>query len=259
MYKRQGQGNLFEADETSSATEEAEGLRDIPEWVPTEKLKREKEALDFYISSHPLAQYADEMQRFASHSVSQLGDLPANTEVFLGGMLTQCRFMNTKKARNGNSRYVRCKLEDMTGAAECVMWPDDFLRFKDMFADDNIVFVAGVVERNREEPGLILNRAVSFEQGKKERTTGLVLVFNLRQHGPEQIEAVANVLKRSRGSIPVFLHIQDAAGNWAKLKGSDEFKINPDTLVKGDLETILGAGRVQFARQATNGNGRNGH
>jgi hypothetical protein len=58
--------------------------------------------------------------------------------------------------------------------------------------------------------------------------------------------------------LPVFLHIQDAAGKWLKLKSSDEFRINPDTLVKTDLETILGQGRVQFARQA-NGNGRNGH
>ena len=44
--------------------------------------------------------------------------------------------MNTKKARNGNSRYARCKLEDFTGAVECVMWPDDFVRFKDEFVDD---------------------------------------------------------------------------------------------------------------------------
>ena len=38
------------------------------------------------------------------------------------------RFMNTKKAgRNGNTRYVRCKLEDFTGPVECVMWPDEFV------------------------------------------------------------------------------------------------------------------------------------
>ena len=95
-------------------------------------------------------------------------------------------------------------------------------------------------------------------QGKRERTTGLVLLFNLREHGPHQIDAVANVLRRARGNLPVFLHIQDADGRWAKLKSSDEFRINPDTLVKDELETILGAGRVQFARQA-NGNGRNGY
>jgi len=257
--RRHGQGNLFEMEGNAlDGAQAAEGLKDIPEWPANEKLKYEKEALDFYISSHPLAEHEDDLSRFSTHTVSQLADLGPNQEVFLGGMLTQVRFLNTKKARNGNSRYVRCKLEDFTGAVECVMWPDDYVRHKDLIAEDRIVFVAGTIERNREEPGLVLTRVVSPEQGKRERTTGLVLLLDLGQHSPGLLGSVASVLRRARGSLPVFLHIQDAAGKWLKLKSSDEFRINPDTLVKTDLETILGQGRVQFARQA-NGNGRNGH
>jgi DNA polymerase-3 subunit alpha len=261
--RRHGQGNLF--DDAGSSTPAAaagtaasEGFRDIPEWQANEKLKHEKEALGFYISSHPLAQHEEELRRFSTHSVSQLADLGPNQEVFIGGMLTQVRFMNTKKARNGNSRYVRCKIEDFTGSAECVMWPDDFVRFKDLVEEDKICFVAGAVERNRDEPGLVLSRVVTLEQGKRERTAGLVLVMRLGEHDPNQLNAVAGVLKRAPGSVPVFLHVQDAAGKWLKLKSSDEFRINPATLVQAELETILGPGRVQFARQV-NGNGRNGH
>jgi DNA polymerase-3 subunit alpha len=256
--RRHGQGSLFETSEVLETSQVSEGLRDIPEWPANEKLKYEKEALDFYISSHPLAEQGDDLSRFATHTVSQLADLGPNQEVFMGGMLTQVRYMNTKKARNGNSRYVRCKLEDFTGSVECVMWPDDYVRHKDLIAEDKIVFVAGAVERNREEPGLVLTRVVSPEQGKRERTTGLVLLLDLSQHGPGLLGSVASVLRRARGSLPVFLHIQDGAGKWLKLKSSDEFRVNPDTLVKSDLETILGQGRVQFARQA-NGSGRNGH
>ena len=90
-------------------------------------------------------------------------------------MLTQVRFMNTKKARNGNSRYVRCKLEDFTGAAECVMWPDDFVRYKDEVHEDRVCFVKGAVERNREEPGLVLTRILSIEQAQRELARGLYL------------------------------------------------------------------------------------
>ncbi len=259
--RRHGQGSLFD-DSPVPEGEGAgvrEGLRDIPEWSSSEKLKHEKEALDLYISSHPLAQYESDLRLFSSHNVRQLADLNINQEVFIGGMLTQVRFLNTRTARNGNSRYVRCKLEDFTGAAECVMWPDDFARFKDMFEEDKICFVQGTVERNRDEPGLVLRKIVSLEQGKRERTSGLVLLFNLREHGPHQLDAVANVLRRAKGSLPVFLHIDDGTGKWLKLRSSDEFRVNPDTLNRADLDTILGAGRVQFARQAANGNGRNGH
>ncbi len=133
------------------------------------------------------------------------------------------------------------------------MWPDDYLRYKDLIEEDKIVFVAGTVEKNRDEPGLILTRVLTIEQGQRERTTGLVLLLSLQVHKPEQIEAVARVLERSRGTLPVFLHMQDAVGKWLKLKVGDQFRVNPATLVKADLETILGPGRVLFSRH---GNGR---
>src|SRR5262249_28490216 len=132
--RRAGQLSLFGMVEEASASGAAmNDLPDIPEWSDSEKLKYEKESLDFYFSSHPLAQHADELQRFATHSANQLGNLLANQEVILGGVLTQIRLMNTKRARNGNTRYARCKLEDLTGAVECVMWPDDYARQKDEF------------------------------------------------------------------------------------------------------------------------------
>ncbi|MCI0637667.1 MAG: DNA polymerase III subunit alpha [Gemmataceae bacterium] len=247
-----GQGNLFEALDSAGAAKTGEGYKDLPDWASSEKLKHEKEALGFYISSHPLAQHEEDIRRFSTIEVGQLSEMSAGQEVFLGGMLTQIRYMNTKKARNGNTRYLRCKLEDFTGSAECVMWPDDFLRYKDLVAEDVIVFVAGVVERTREQPGLVLTKILSIEQGKRERTTGLVLLLNTQIHKPEHVDAVARVLERARGGIPVFLHIQDGAGHWLKMKASDEFRVNPEKLVKGDLDTILGPGRVDFARQ---GNG----
>ena len=251
--RRHGQGSLFEVMADGAGSQAVEGLRDMPEWPPSEKLKYEKEALDFYISSHPLAQHGSDIERFASHKIDQIKSVPAQQEVFCGGMLTQVRYMDTKKARNGNTRYVRCKLEDLNGSVECVMWPDDYLRFKDQIEEDRIVFVAATVEKTREEPGLIITRVLSIEQGQRERTTGLVLLLNLQVHKPEQIEALAKVLERSRGTLPVFLHMQDLAGKWLKLKAGDQYRVNPATLVKADLEMILGQGRVEFSRQ---GNGR---
>src|SRR5213078_2692306 len=134
-----------------------------------------------------------ELDRFSTHSVSQLRDLPANAEVFIGGMLTQVRLMNTKKARNGNMRYVRCKIEDFTGAVECVMWPDDYVRFKDLIVDDAIRFVSGILEKDREEPILQLTKIMTLEQGARERTAGLVLMMELDDE-PTKVNAVANVL-----------------------------------------------------------------
>jgi DNA polymerase-3 subunit alpha len=246
--RRCGQRNFLDVFENGSAEPgpAASTLPDIPEWPDTEKLKNEKEALDFYFSSHPLAQHEQELCRLASHTVEQLAQLGANQEVILGGILTQVRFQNTKKARNGNSRYVRCKLEDFTGAVECVMWPDDFLRHKEDFQEDRVCLVKGTVERTREEPGLVLTRVLSIPQAKQELTKWLKLSLDLDAHGSTAVEQLARALQRSPGPCPVYLDICDGSGRHCRLKVGESYRINPSATLTGELEMLLGSGAVQF-------------
>jgi len=259
--RRAGQLSLFGVSEDSNGAPMAVrsiDLPDIPEWADNEKLKYEKESLDFYFSSHPLAQYADDLRHFATHTINQLGNLAANQEVILGGVLTQIRLMNTKRARNGNTRYARCKLEDLTGAAECVMWPDDYHRQKDSFVEDRVCFVRGTVDRTREEPGLILTRILDVEQARRELTKGLVLSLRVGIHEPDVIDAIARMLERARGSCPVFLSVRDGAGRRGVLKLGESYRINPESVPVADLETLLGEGAVKFSGPV-NGHSRNGY
>jgi DNA polymerase-3 subunit alpha len=254
--RRQGQLNLFESlDDGNGESSLSADLPDVPEWPALEKLKYEKEALDFYITSHPLAQFRDMLERFAVHRVDMLGSCDQNQEVFLGGILTQVRFHNTKKARNGNSRFARCKLEDFTGAVECLIWPDDLAKYKDLVQDDRVCFVSGIVDKSREQLIVQMTRVLTLEQGQLERTTGLVVTLDLSADtdaDARKLDAIATALKRSpRGPCPVFLYVRDGAGRWLRLKAGDAYRVNPATLVKADLELVAGAGRVEFSRQAS--------
>jgi DNA polymerase-3 subunit alpha len=253
-----GQLNLFAAFDSENAGTPASSaaiLPNIPEWPALEKLKYEKEALDFYISSHPLAQYEELIRLFSSYTSKDLASVETDREVLIGGMVTQVRLMNTKKARNGNSRYARFKLEDFHGAVDCVMWPDDYLRCKDLLVEDRICFASAVVERGRDQPGLIVSKILQPEEVQRQRTTGVVLRLNLGQHEDSLIDAIARILKRSPGTVPVFLTIRDDFGRPAMLKASSEFCVNPNNLAKAELETILGQQSVIFSRH-NNGNGR---
>jgi DNA polymerase-3 subunit alpha len=258
--RRHGQQNFFDASQADpSAGEGSVALPDVPEWPDNEKLRHEKEALDFYITSHPLNQYEEVLRRFSTHQVHQVGELESNQEVVIGGMLAEVRYQNTKKARNGNTRYARFRLEDFSGSVPCVMWPDDYARFKDEISEDRVCFVKAAVERTREEPGLIVTRILGIEQAQREQTRGLVLILHAGEHGPESIDTLARVLRRSPGQCPVYLNVRDLCGRWTQLKTADEFRINPSTLPTAELETILGAGHVRFSGPFNGqNNGRNG-
>jgi DNA polymerase III subunit alpha len=257
--RRRGQRNLFDAfgEEGPAPAAPAVQLPDLPEWPEKERLLNEKEALDFYLSSHPLAQHEDDIRRFATHTVSQMPELTHGQEVFMGGMLTGVRFMNSKNARNGNSRYVMCQIEDFTGSTKCVMWPDDLARHKDEVHPDRICFIKATVNKNRPDAVLVMSRILSIEQAQRELTKGLWLQMSLGAHEPPVVDAVARVLQRSPGSCPVFLCFRDGAGKKTLCKASEDFKINPATVAVGELELLLGAGSVKFAGSMSPG-ARNG-
>jgi DNA polymerase III subunit alpha len=246
--KQIGQMTFFDVLEVSEDAKDSEretqsSLPNVPRWTNTEQLKFEKEALDFYFSSHPLAEFEKSLKRFISHDVAQLRDLEHGQEVRLGGMITQVRFMNTKKG----DRFVRCKLEDFTGQAECVMWPSDYSRFKDDFVDDRIyLFEAGVEWGDREDPIVVLRRLMGLDQARKELTKGLILKLTIGQHGTESIDGIERILKRSPGPCTVYLVVRDSAGRTAQLRVGDDWKIHPAQVPVEELEMLLGEGAVVF-------------
>jgi DNA polymerase III subunit alpha len=244
---RAGQMSLFDAaaEIVATAPSANEGLPDVEPWPETEKLKYEKEVLDFYFSSHPLAQREKDIRRYISHSVAELKGVPADTEVTIGGMLTQVRVMSYKKPqRNGNTRYGRCKVEDFSGVLESVMWGDEFVKFKDHFAEDEVVLARGNLERKTDQPVLQITRLMTLEQAQRELAKELHLLFRLERHGPLDVDVLGGLLRKTPGACPVILTVKDKAGKRCILKLGRECCVNPATYLRDDLESLLGQGSV---------------
>ncbi len=248
--QRLGQRNLFDAFAVEGSDGAAlaikETLPDVPPWSETDKLKYEKEVLDFYLSSHPLAQNERLLARYRSHTAEEMKHLPADQETTLAGMFTQIALKNTQKARNGNSRYFLARIEDMSGSAKCVMWPDDFSRFKEEIRDDIPYIIKGIVDRRREEPTLVINRILTLEQAQRDLARGLYLLLRLGRTQPRDIDRLAEVLRQTPGPCPVYLTVKDGADKFCVLKLSREFAINPNAFPQDDLEAILGPNSVRL-------------
>lgn len=256
---RTGQGNLFEAVDTANGTAPVGPtvLPEVPVFSETDKLKAEKEVLDFYFSSHPLAQHDAELQRYSTHRTADVRTVQSGQEVTIGGMLTQIRYRDTKTARNGNTRYLRCKVEDLTGSVECVMWPDDFLRHKDLVGEDKICFVKGTIDERspRDEPTLILTRILDLPQMQREGCSEICLRLKMHEHRPEVIDAIADILGRHRGHCPVKLFVLDEQNKACHLQLGGNFRVNPLTFKPAEIEDRVGAGSVKLIGSKS-GNGR---
>ena len=106
------------------------GLPDVPEWPETETLKFEKEALDFYMSSHPLAQHDEQLRRFRTHDCGDVAKAKNGTEARVGGMIANLDVRTANKGRNVGRKYATFRIEDFTGSVRCILWSDEYSRFQ---------------------------------------------------------------------------------------------------------------------------------
>ena len=163
-------------------------------------------------------------------------------------MFSRVRFANTKRARNGNSRYLRCFVEDLNGEAECVMSPDALASTTENVHDDRICFVRGTLDErsNRQKPNLILSQIISIQQMEKEACGEVWFRMKLSEHEPHLVDALARILKRHPGSCPTWLTIIDPSGKKAHARLSEHFRINPLAFNAGEVEELLGPGSVKL-------------
>src|SRR6185312_13543870 len=214
-----------------------------------EELKFEKEALDFYMSSHPLAQHEDQLKRFRTHDAAQAVKLTHGSPVLLAGMVTGMQMRTVQK--NGK-RWAMFQLEDFTGQCKCILWSDEYARFKDQVVDDAVLLFEGAVEwRDGGTAGdVIVRKILTIDDARKEMTRSLLLrvPYATDEEALMKLDSLGAVLKRNRGQTPVFLSVRDPQGKQVKLKLGDGFAVNAANLRAEDLEMILGPGSVIFTK-----------
>jgi DNA polymerase-3 subunit alpha len=246
MFEEAGDAN---GDGHANGVAADHGLPDVPEWPDAERLKFEKEALDFYMSSHPLAQHEDQLKRFRTHDAAQAIRLSHGSPALLGGMVTGLQQRTVQK--NGK-RWAMFQLEDFTGQCKCILWSDEYARYKDTVTDDAVLLLDGIVEwREGGSAGdLIVKRVLTPEEARKEMTRSLLLrvPYSEDEEALRRLDAVSLVLKRSRGGTPVFLSVRDPNGRQVRLKLNDKLSVNVAELPTEELELILGSGSVLFTR-----------
>lgn len=228
----------------------AEVLPDIPEWPDLEKLKFEKEVLDFYMSSHPLAQYDEQLRRYRSADAAQCAKMNAGTEVRLAGMVVEVIPKLVSKGKNAGNRWAIVRIEDFSGSVKCILWSDQYQRFGDLVKADAILLFDGKVEwrEGSGEPDVIVDKVMTMEQARADLTRGMVLRMRFRSDddGRQTFDSVGKILKKAKGPCPVYLAVSDAGGRAAQFKLSADYFVNPTQVAVEQLEMILGPGAVLF-------------
>lgn len=257
--KQRGQKNLFGggSDETEAAVDYGTMLLpDVPEWSHREKLNFEKEALGFYLTSHPLTELADQIETYATHQAKDLVELEDGAEIVLGGMVSSIKKAATKKpSRNGHTKYVNFDFEDPSGIVRCIMWPEEFSRLGEKVEAEAVRFVRGKVDKRNREPNVIVDAMWTMEEVEKEFTRQIAIKFQRGVHDSRIVTRVRDILQRYPGKSEVMVVVDtlDEARPTCRMRYIAQkpldIKVSCTRELKTELADVLGPGHLHIAAE----------
>jgi len=117
-----------------------------------EKLSWEKELLGLYVTSHPLEDFREILEK-KTLSLIDIGSNLKNTNIKVGGIISGIKKIITKNGRP----MLFVKLEDLTDKAEVVVFPGVIERNPTVFQENKIVFITGRIDNRDNVPKVIAN------------------------------------------------------------------------------------------------------
>ncbi len=163
-----GQINIFDILGTTNASrgtsnaawESAPKPPNVADFSAQEKLRLEKELLGFYVSDHPLKSTNKIAKLLSPISLNELAEQSKKTTISAIVMLTEVKPHLTKK---DGKPMAFLQMEDLTGQAEGVVFPQTYERIGSLIQTDARLIVWGKVDQREEQIQMIIEDAELIE------------------------------------------------------------------------------------------------
>ncbi len=238
--RRAGQMSLFGGDNGLPTVDVPEPELSTDEWSEAEMLAREKAALGFYITRHPLASHARLLGACATATTVDLARYKDGDTVIVGGIVSRLRTMTSRTGRNAGRKIGIVTLEDLKGRVEAILFSDNLVKYRPVLVPDALVFLEGVVDRKREEPSVRVTRVVMVEDAQQAFATALLL--DVTNDSP--IDELVDLLRSHRGECPVYLNVETTDAMVAQIECNPAIRVTCGPKLVRTLVELLGRSAV---------------
>ncbi|MBR5298620.1 MAG: DNA polymerase III subunit alpha [Bacteroidales bacterium] len=233
-------GELYKKDSMESAVSlfgEVEELKpERPEMPPMtgeddilERLQMEKELVGMYLSSHPLDQYAFELENFTTCQVGELDALVNECEskkvkqkANIAGFIISTQQMTTKTGRP----WSKTVIEDFSGSYEIALFGKDHENFMSYMQLHNAIFIEGEIEekyyikpeekaQGKTSPYAFKLKKVSLLGNVTDSfVKGFAISISTPMLTPEFRDSLVKMIKRNKGNVPLTMFLYDPEKKW---------------------------------------------
>ncbi len=210
-------------------------------WLPAERLKREYEAIGFFLSGHPLDDYAAVLKKMRVQSWAEFSRA-VKSGATAGKVAGTVVSRQERRTKTGNKMGI-FGLSDPTGAYEAVIFSEGLAEYRDLLEPGRAVLMVLSAEVQGDDVRARIQSAEPLDQAAANLQKGL-RVF-LREAAP--LEGVAKRLEpapaRASGAGEVSMILMLAQGTEVEVKLDGRFKVSPQ--IAGAIKAVPGVEHVE--------------
>lgn len=141
-------------------------IPDLPDIPVSQKLAWERELLGIYFSSHPLTRYIDYLK--AENILQIYESAPDDGKSITGAaLISRIKGITTK---NGDPMAF-LTLEDMNKSWDSVLFPKDYVKYKNSIAEGEVVLISGRCNKRNGEISIMINRIKNLDRAEQGEST----------------------------------------------------------------------------------------
>jgi DNA polymerase-3 subunit alpha len=213
-------------------------------WLPAERLKREYEAIGYFLSGHPLDDYATALARLRVQNWAEFSRLVRAGQC--AGTLAATVVSRVERRTRTGGKIGIIGLSDATGHFEAVLFQEGLAQYRDLLEPGTPVLLQVGAEMQGEDVRVRIHQAEHLDQATAKTQRGLRVFLN----SPEPIDVVAKRLNGSAngngksegaGEVSLVLVLPDRSEVEVKLPG--RYAVSPQ--IAGAIKAVPGVVEVQ--------------
>ena len=115
----------------------------IQEFQHIDKLQKEKAALGFYLTEHPLQAYSREISFISKYDLSSVDSIPDSSSFYIAGVITDL----SRKLDKNNKPHASCVIDTLEGALETTFFSRILEDSAHLINENDIVYIYGRLDK----------------------------------------------------------------------------------------------------------------
>lgn len=231
-----GQAGLFGGFDTAAVgVAPARALPSVDDWTPQEKLRGEKETIGFYVSGHPLDEFAWKVRELTALDSAGLSGLERGAEVAICGIVC-----NLQRRRNKEMKpWASFQLEDRLGSVDVLVFSNRYEALQKELEQDRAVLVRG--KAMPEEDGSVRINAqdiIPLDKARVDFPSLVQIRVRLSGDAEERARRLSELVRRKPGSTSVRLRLESPRDFVVFLDIAE--KVTPDREFRTEIEKLWG-------------------